>query len=84
MTRAGLVSYRLTSKAGCTEFEEKPLVTSKTLVSTGIYVIRRRQLIEMIERAGAEDGFDLVKDIFIRYKGIKKFMPIRWTPIGAM
>ncbi|MFR2379795.1 MAG: glucose-1-phosphate adenylyltransferase subunit GlgD, partial [Clostridium sp.] len=27
----------------------------------------------MIERAGAEDGFDLVKDIFIRYKGIKKF-----------
>ena len=56
-----------------TEFEEKPLVTSKTLVSTGIYVIRRRQLIEMIERAGAEDGFDLVKDIFIRYKGIKKF-----------
>ena len=25
------------------------------------------------ERAGAEDGFDLVKDIFIRYKGVKKF-----------
>ena len=41
-------------------------------MSTGIYVIRRRQLIEMIEKAGAEDGFDLVKDIFIRYKGIKK------------
>ncbi len=42
------------------------------VVSAGIYVIRRRQLIEMIERAGAEGGFDLVKDIFIRYKGIKK------------
>ena len=52
------------------EFEEKPLVSSKSLVSTGIYVFRRRQLIEMIERAGAEDGFDLVKDIFIRYKGV--------------
>ena len=47
-------------------------MTDKTLVSTGIYVIRRRQLIEMIERAGVEGGFDLVKDIFIRYKGIKK------------
>jgi glucose-1-phosphate adenylyltransferase len=41
-------------------------------VSTGIYVVRRRQLIEMIERAGSEGGFDLVKDIFIRYKGLKK------------
>lgn len=55
-----------------TEFEEKPLATSKTMISTGIYVLRRRQLIEMIEKAGQEDGFDLVKDIFIRYKGIKK------------
>jgi glucose-1-phosphate adenylyltransferase len=55
-----------------TDIEEKPIVTSKTLVSTGIYVVRRRQLIEMIERAGSEGGFDLVKDIFIRYKGLKK------------
>ena len=70
-SRFGVVSVDIEGRV--TEFEEKPLVTSKTLVSTGIYVIRRRQLIEMIERAGAEDGFDLVKDIFIRYKGVKKF-----------
>ena len=69
-SRFGVVSVDEDGRV--TEFEEKPIVTSKTLVSTGIYVIRRRQLIEMIERAGAEDGFDLVKDIFIRYKGIKK------------
>ena len=55
-----------------TEFEEKPIVTSKTTVSTGIYVVRRRQLIEMIERAGSEGCFDLVKDIFVRYRGLKK------------
>lgn len=55
-----------------TEFEEKPIVTSKTTVSTGIYVVRRRQLIEMIERAGNEGCFDLVKDIFVRYRGLKK------------
>lgn len=69
-SRFGVVS--VDSSGLVTEFEEKPIVTSKTLVSTGIYVIRRRQLIEMIERAGAEGGYDLVKDIFIRYKGLKK------------
>ena len=71
-----------------TEFEEKPIETSKTLISTGIYVIRRRQLIEMIERAGEEDGFDLVKDIFIRYKGIKKIysymMDSYWSNITTV
>lgn len=69
-SRFGVVT--VDSDGMVTEFEEKPIATSKTLVSTGIYVIRRRQLIEMIERAGEEDGFDLVKDIFIRYKSIKK------------
>lgn len=69
-SRFGVVT--VDSEGRVTEFEEKPLMTSKTLVSTGIYVIRRRQLIEMIERADEEDAFDLVKDVFIRYKGIKK------------
>lgn len=54
------------------EFDEKPIVTNETTVSTGIYVIRRRQLIELIEKANTEGGFDLVKDILIRYKGLKK------------
>ena len=31
------------------EFEEKPMVSSYNTISTGIYVIRRRQLIELIE-----------------------------------
>jgi glucose-1-phosphate adenylyltransferase len=71
-----------------TDFEEKPIVTSKTVVSTGIYVVRRRQLIEMIERAGSEGGFDLVKDIFIRYKGLKKIyayqMDAYWSNITTV
>lgn len=81
-TRFGVVTVDSTGLV--TEFEEKPIVTDKTLVSTGVYVVRRRQLIEMIERAGAEGGFDLVKDIFIRYKGIKKFILIRCTHTGAI
>ncbi len=41
-------------------------------VSCGIYVIRRRQLIEMLEKCAAEDRCDFVRDILIRYKDIKK------------
>ena len=33
------------------EFEEKPMVSPYNTISTGIYVIRRRQLIELIEKA---------------------------------
>ncbi|MBO5489701.1 MAG: glucose-1-phosphate adenylyltransferase subunit GlgD [Eubacterium sp.] len=85
-TRFGVVTVN--SDNLITDFEEKPIVTDKTLVSTGVYVIRRRQLIEMIERAGAEGGFDLVKDIFIRYKGLKKIysyqMDSYWSNITAV
>lgn len=54
------------------EFEEKPIVSNYNTVSTGIYVIRRRQLIEMIERAAQEGRNDFVKDILIRYKNLKR------------
>ena len=54
------------------EFEEKPLVAKTNTVSCGIYVIRRRQLIEMIEKCASEDRYDFVRDILIRYKDVKK------------
>ena len=54
------------------EFEEKPIVSSYNTVSTGIYVIRRRQLIELIERAAQEGRHDFVNDILIRYKNLKR------------
>ncbi|BCN28965.1 glucose-1-phosphate adenylyltransferase subunit GlgD [Anaeromicropila herbilytica] len=53
------------------EFEEKPVVTEHNLVSAGIYVIRRRQLIDLIEKSALEERYDFVKDILIRYKNIK-------------
>lgn len=55
-----------------TEFEEKPIVTDVNTVSIGVYVIRRRQLIELIEKAEQEERHDFVKDILIRYKGVKR------------
>lgn len=85
-SRFGVVT--MDSSGRVTDFEEKPILTNKTLVSTGIYVVRRRQLIEMIEKAQDEGGFDLVKDILIRYKGLKKIYgyPIEdyWSNVTTM
>ena len=53
-------------------FEEKPIVANSNTISCGIYVIRRRQLIELIEKAAEEGQYDFVKDILIRYKNLKR------------
>lgn len=39
-------------------YEEKPMIETSRNVSCGIYVIRRRLLIELIERAAEEDRCD--------------------------
>lgn len=54
------------------EFEEKPVVAKSSTISCGIYVIRRRALIELIEKCAQEDRYDFVNDILIRFKDIKK------------
>ena len=48
-TRFGVVSVDKDGRI--TEFEEKPLVSKSNTISTGIYIIRRRLLIELIEEA---------------------------------
>jgi glucose-1-phosphate adenylyltransferase len=69
-------------------FEEKPIVTEENLVSTGIYVIRRRQLIDLIEKSAAEERYDLVTDILIRYKNIKNIyayeLDTYWSNIATL
>lgn len=70
------------------EFEEKPMVSTSHTVSTGIYVIRRRQLIEMIERCAQENRHDFVKDILIRYKNLKRIYGYKideyWSNISTV
>ena len=53
-------------------FEEKPLVAQTNTVSIGVYVIRRRLLIELIQKAHEEKRNDFVQDILVRYKDVKK------------
>lgn len=54
------------------EFEEKPIVAKSSTISCGIYVVRRRALIDMIEKSAEEDRYDFVKDILIRFKDVKR------------
>lgn len=70
------------------EFEEKPVATDANIISCGIYVIRRRQLIELLEKANDEDRYDFVKDILVRYKNIKRIyaykMDSYWSNIASV
>ena len=47
-TRFGTI--RMNESSRIEEFEEKPMVAHSQTVSTGIYVIRRRQLIDLVEQ----------------------------------
>jgi glucose-1-phosphate adenylyltransferase len=71
-----------------TEFDEKPMVARSNTISAGIYVLRRRLLIELLERCAQEDRYDFVKDILVRYKNLKKIygykMDTYWSNISTV
>ncbi|MCQ2517875.1 MAG: glucose-1-phosphate adenylyltransferase subunit GlgD [Lachnospiraceae bacterium] len=70
------------------EFEEKPVVANGNTISCGIYVIRRRLLIELIEKCNEEGRYDFVADILIRYRGMKRIygymMDDYWRNIASV
>lgn len=86
ITRFGVLKMNEDSRIE--EFEEKPMVSSWNTVSTGVYIIRRRQLIELIDRCAQEDRHDFVKDILIRYKNLKRIygykMKEYWSNIATV
>ena len=82
INRFGVVS--MTEEGRVTEIDEKPLETNLSTVSTGIYIIRRRLLIELIEKAAEEDRHDFVRDILVRYKNLKKIYAYKLIHTGAI
>lgn len=86
VSRFGVV--RMNEEARIVEFEEKPLVAQSNTVSAGVYVIRRRQLIEMLEKAAEEDRFDFVNDVLVRYRNVKRIfgykMKTYWSNIASV
>lgn len=69
-------------------FEEKPIVAETNTASIGVYVVRRRQLIELLEECAAEGRSDFVNDILVRYKNVKKIYAYKldsyWRNIGTI
>ena len=71
-----------------TGFEEKPMVAKSNIASTGVYVIRRRVLIELLERCNEEGRYNFVTDVLIRYMGLKRIygyvMEGYWSYIASV
>ena len=65
-------TIKMNEESRIEEFEEKPIEARSNTISCGIYVVRRRLLIEMIEKCAEEDRYDFVRDIPIRYKDLKR------------
>ena len=65
-------TVRMNGDCRIEDMEEKPLQAKTNTISCGIYVLRRRQLIEMIEKCAEEERYDFVRDILIRYKDVKR------------
>lgn len=70
------------------EFVEKPVVAQYNTISCGIYVVRRRLLIELLEKSMEENRYDLVQDILIRYRGLKRIYGYKlhnyWSNIASV
>lgn len=81
-------TLRMNEESRIEEFEEKPVVAKSHTISCGIYVVRRRALIEMLEKCAEEDRYDFVKDILIRYKNLKRIygykMKDYWRNIASV
>ena len=86
VTRFGMI--KTNDDGRIIDFEEKPMVAETTTISCGIYVIRRRQLIELIERCAAEDRVDFVRDVLVRYKNLKRIYAYKletyWNNIASV
>ena len=86
VTRFGIVKTNADGRI--TDFEEKPIVADSTTISCGIYVLRRRQLIELLERSAGEGHYDFVKDILVRYKNAKRIYAYKlesyWNNIASV
>ena len=86
VTRFGVL--KMNEECRIEQFEEKPMASDANTISCGIYVIRRRQLIELIEKSAEEGRFDFVRDVLIRYKNVKRIYGYKidsyWSNIASV
>ncbi len=86
VTRFGILQMEPDGRI--TQLDEKPEAAASHTVSCGIYVMRRRQLIELIEEAVGEGKYDFVKDVLIPNRDNKRIfgyrMPGYWSNIASV
>ncbi len=86
VTRFGVL--KMNEDCRIEQFEEKPMASDANTISCGIYVVRRRQLIELIEKSAIEGRFDFVRDVLIRYKNVKRIYGYKissyWSNIASV
>ncbi len=79
---------KLDSDGRITDFEQKPIIATSNTVSCGIYILRRRQLIEFVEKCAEEDRHDFVSDILVRYRDVKSIYGYRldtyWSNVASL
>ena len=85
-TRFGII--KMNEESRIVQFDEKPMAATSHTISCGIYVIRRRQLIELLEKSVEEGRYDFVKDVLIRYRDVKRIygykMKEYWSNIASV
>ncbi len=81
-------AVRINGEGRIEEFAEKPLGAAGNTISCGIYVVRRLQLIEAVERCVGEGAYDFVRDILIRHRSVRRIYGYRirdyWRNIAAV
>ncbi len=86
VTRFGVV--RTDEEDRITDLEEKPIVSELNTVSCGIYVMRRRLLISLMEQCIEMEWYDFVRDVLVRQKSVKRIMAYRmpgyWNNISTV
>ncbi|MCD8124213.1 MAG: glucose-1-phosphate adenylyltransferase subunit GlgD [Lachnospiraceae bacterium] len=86
VSRFGVV--RTDEEGRILDFEEKPIATELNTVSCGVYIIRRRLLISLMEQCKEMEWYDFVRDALIRQKNVKKIMAYRldsyWNNISTV
>ncbi|MBQ0059845.1 MAG: glucose-1-phosphate adenylyltransferase subunit GlgD [Lachnospiraceae bacterium] len=86
VTRFGVI--KVNDDDRIVEFNEKPMISNEHLISTGVYVLRRHLLIELLEKTAMEDRYDFVQDILMRYKDLKRIYSYKmvsyWSNIATV
>lgn len=86
VSRFGVVSTD--SEGRITTWEEKPVQSALTTINCGIYIIRRRLLISLMEQCLEMEWTDFVRDVLVRQKNVRKIMAYRmdgfWTNITTV